>query len=113
MLGNKKVNLFIVGSAKSGTTTLFHHLSLHPRICISEEKEPNFFSYESLKNDNLYYQEPVTDTLEKYQSLFNPRPDQDIIAEASVSYLFYPGTATRIFEYNPASKNYYTIKGSC
>lgn len=34
----------IIGAMKSGTTTLFDHLSGHPEICPCEEKEPNFFA---------------------------------------------------------------------
>ena len=34
----------IIGAMKSGTTSLFHYLSQHPRIAACHEKEPDFFS---------------------------------------------------------------------
>jgi len=39
-----KPNLFVIGAAKSGTTSLHHHLSRHPEIHMSEPKEPGFFA---------------------------------------------------------------------
>ena len=37
-----KVSVFIVGSPKSGTTSLYHYLDEHPSIIMSLEKEPNY-----------------------------------------------------------------------
>ena len=36
--------ILIIGAMKSGTTSLFHHLSRHPAICASPVKEVKFFS---------------------------------------------------------------------
>ena len=36
-------NFFIVGAAKSETTSLYNYLSEHPEIYMSPIKEPNFF----------------------------------------------------------------------
>jgi len=104
MKHGRKTNLFIVGAAKAGTTMLYQHLSAHPQICMSSIKEPNYFSSEGIKSDHLYYKEPVVEQESVYSRLFNPSPGQKIIGEASVSYLFYPGTAEKIFSYNPETK---------
>ena len=40
----KLPNFFIVGAAKSGTTSLYHHLCQHPDIFMSPVKEPHYFS---------------------------------------------------------------------
>ena len=37
---------FIVGAAKSGTTSLYHYLNQHPAIFMSPIKEPGFFAPE-------------------------------------------------------------------
>jgi hypothetical protein len=37
-------NFFIIGAAKSGTTTLYDSLCRHPKIFMSEVKEPAFFN---------------------------------------------------------------------
>lgn len=39
----KKPNLFIIGAAKSGTTSLHYALAAHPEVFLSEPKEPGFF----------------------------------------------------------------------
>ena len=39
----RKVNLFIVGAAKAGTTTIYDHLYKHPDIFMSPIKEPHHF----------------------------------------------------------------------
>jgi len=39
----KLPNFFIVGAAKSGTTSLYHHLCQHPDIFMSPVKEPGYF----------------------------------------------------------------------
>lgn len=41
-----KPNLFIVGAAKCGTTSLHQHLARHPDVFMSEPKEPGFFTPE-------------------------------------------------------------------
>ena len=50
----KKVDFFIVGAPKAGTTSLYHYLDAHPDIEMSDHKEPNFFSDESLQLQNIY-----------------------------------------------------------
>lgn len=37
-------NFFILGAAKSGTTTLYSYLAQHPDIYMPDEKEPHFFN---------------------------------------------------------------------
>ena len=39
-----KVNTFIVGTPKAGTTSLHHYLDQHADVCMSSVKEPNYFS---------------------------------------------------------------------
>lgn len=36
-------NLIVIGAMKSGTTSLHYYLNLHPEICMSRQKELNFF----------------------------------------------------------------------
>ena len=43
----KKVNLFIAGAAKCGTTTLHHLLASHPDVYAGPLKEPHFFRKKS------------------------------------------------------------------
>jgi len=76
----KKPNFFIVGAARSGTTTLYYTLKKHPDIFMSPVKEPNYFC-----NDN--YGKKVN-TWEEYLNLFKKARDEKIIGEASPKYLY-------------------------
>ena len=95
----KKVDFFIVGAPKSGTTSLYHYLNEHPKIQMSVQKEPNFFSHTSLERDKLYYSNNRIDTIEKYHSLFEIE-DSNLRGDASVSYLFYKDVPKKILNYN-------------
>ena len=98
------VDFFIVGAPKAGTTSLFYYLNKNKGICMSSIKEPNFFSSQDLKTQKIYYDSLILDNLKEYERIFTPKNKQQIIGEASVSYLFYPNVANRIFDYNPRSK---------
>ena len=100
-----KTNLFIVGAAKSATTSFHDYLSQHPQINMSSIKEPNFFSKEEVCNDNLYYKgAPLVKNADEYESLFVNEYKFKVRGESSVSYLFYPNVAKRLKEYNEKSK---------
>ncbi|MHC4291854.1 MAG: sulfotransferase domain-containing protein [Planctomycetota bacterium] len=45
----------ILGSAKSGTTSLFNYLAQHPEIAPCSNKEPNFFSLKYDLGDSWYF----------------------------------------------------------
>ena len=55
-------NFFIVGTPKSGTTSLFHYLQEHPEVFIPSLKEPHFFSSPEVKN--TYYKTKIVDNKE-------------------------------------------------
>ena len=40
----KRVNFFVIGAAKCGTTTLYARLNAHPEVFLSPLKEPNYHS---------------------------------------------------------------------
>lgn len=99
-----KVEFFIVGAPKAGTTSLHYYLDKHPEINMSTIKEPNFFSSEEIIQDNLYYKDaPLINDLKDYLRLFN-FDNRQINGEASVSYLFYKSVANKIKNYNKNAK---------
>ncbi|HIE15665.1 MAG TPA: hypothetical protein EYP69_01950, partial [Bacteroidales bacterium] len=64
---NRYPNLFIVGAAKAGTTSLFFQLQKHPDIYFSPLKEPNFFSTDiSIDNFSKRYKKRTVFVDEKY-----------------------------------------------
>jgi hypothetical protein len=47
----KKIpNFYILGAAKCGTTSLYHYLSVHPSIYMSDNKEPHYFDNHDVFN---------------------------------------------------------------
>lgn len=99
-----KVDFFIVGAPKSGTTSLYKYLNEHPNIFMSKLKEPNYFTSQEIKSQGLYYNTRIADSFSEYQALFSGRKINQRIGEASVSYLFYPKTAHKIYNHNPNAK---------
>ena len=65
---NKKVDIFIVGAPKAGTTSLYHYLDQHSDIFMSSRKEIDYFSNNDLLNEKLYYDTDIVDNLEDYHS---------------------------------------------
>lgn len=95
-----KVNTFIVGAPKAGTTSLHHYLDQHTEVSMSSVKEPNFFS--SKEVSPLFYKSLCIKSTEAYHKLFKEK--KQIMGEASVSYLFYDEVPNRIHDYNAHAK---------
>lgn len=105
----KSVNLFVIGAAKSGTTSLANYLNQHPDIYIPPIKEPKFFTVQ----DNVFpHRGPgdyvvdlkVIHEMKQYESLYDSAKEYSVCGDASVDYLYYSGAASRIKEYNSTAK---------
>lgn len=83
-------DFLIVGAARSGTTSLYYYLKQHPQIYMSPVKEPLFFSYWDNK-PGFEYSFLVHDK-QTYLSLFKNAKDNQVIGEASTSYLYLTET---------------------
>jgi len=93
----KKVDFFIVGAPKCGTTALASYLSEHPGVAFSSPKEPHFFA------TDIDRKRKIRD-LDHYHSIF---PDKGLMAkrgEASVWYLYSEEAVANIKSYNPNAK---------
>jgi Sulfotransferase family len=88
-------NLFVVGAAKAGTTSVYDELARHPRIYMSPMKEPHFFSRIEPSPQREAFFPHVTDERE-YLALFKGATDQELVGEASTSYLWDTQAAERI-----------------
>lgn len=100
----KKVDFFIVGAPKCGTTSLSRYLDRHEEIFFSKPKEVNFFSGDEIRNQKLYYQESTVSTLADYESVFSEGTPGNIFGEGSVSYLYYSNVPQKIKNYNTNAK---------
>ncbi|RDH81210.1 MAG: hypothetical protein DIZ80_13975 [endosymbiont of Galathealinum brachiosum] len=101
---NKCPDFFIVGAPKSGTTSFYHYLDGCDEIYMSDIKEPNYFSCSDIKNQNLYYKVKSVCDYDQYLSLFGNASTEQLRGEASVSYLYYPEVASKIYRYNQNAK---------
>lgn len=113
-------NLFIVGAAKAGTTSVFKYLSQHKDVFVPAVKEPNYFSsdieYSNLrkefKNDHPHNKLNSTsnnhgawiDDKSIYQQLYRCAEGKKISLDASVSYLYSASAAENIYRHNPGAK---------
>ncbi len=95
---NRKPNLFIVGTRKTGTTSIYHYLKEHPDVVMSATKEPHYFS------KNLPYHIHLYRTEEEYLNLFKKVTTEKIIGEASTSYLDNENIPSLISDFQPNSK---------
>jgi len=94
-------NLIIIGAMKCGTTSLHNYLNLHPQICMSWGKEPEFFIEGKSWHRGITW----------YESLFI-RPAQ-ILGESSTSYTKYPafkGVPERMHKIIPGAKLIYIVR---
>ena len=96
----RRPDFFIVGQGKSGTTALYEMLRQHPQIYMSAQKEPSFFSSDLRRS---MPGRPLP-TLEEYLSLFTEAGPEQQAGEASTDYIWSPGAAQRIREFQPAAK---------
>ncbi|NNM15788.1 MAG: sulfotransferase, partial [Bacteroidia bacterium] len=118
---DRKANLFLVGAAKAGTTSLFSYFNQHPQIFFSPLKEPNFFAKDidsklfskayKKRNDfikpDYFEHRPLPQhhisfikDIEQYQLLFKDAGNESYLGDASTSYLYSEVAAKEIKQYN-------------
>lgn len=86
-------NLFVLGAAKCGTTSLYFYLNQMPEVCMAGGKEPYFFEY--------YYDRGLEFYRKKY---FSHWKGEKYIGEARHRNLFLPFIPEEIYEVNPSAK---------
>ena len=118
---SKKVNLFVIGAMKAGTTSFMERLAQHPEVYVSPVKEPHFFIdelpanlYEPPRFFNLErylekdFPEPLhickIETASQYEKLFSLAEGQKYRTEGSTAYLHAPESPRFIYEYDSEAK---------
>ncbi len=102
-------DFFIVGAARSGTTSLYYYLKGHPDIFMPSVKEPHFFADIDVIHAIAATRgfAPPTGMIkreEDYLHLFRKARPGQVTGEASVNYLAHHATAHRIREKNAHAK---------
>jgi hypothetical protein len=107
-------NLFIVGAAKSGSTSLYVGLKSHPDIFMSDPKEPGFFVPPCFRPARLFGSSATErEALRTYLDLFCGAGNRRCVGEASTDYTMYPHrgpTAEAIHEFAPAGRIIYIVR---
>ncbi|MBV9021071.1 MAG: sulfotransferase [Ktedonobacteraceae bacterium] len=106
---NKMPNFFIVGAARSGTTSLDQYFRQHPEIYMAPNKEMHYFAVNQFPS---CFKGPGDESLNKmivrdevqYRQFFANTAGKKVIGEASAFYLCFPGTAEQIAQAVPDAK---------
>jgi hypothetical protein len=102
-------NFFVIGVAKSGSTSFYHYLAQHPDVFMSTPKEPRTFAYLADPRhfagpgDERVWDRSVT-SLDEYRKLFAATGDASAVGEASVIYLPHRRTAETIARHVPEAR---------
>lgn len=102
-------NLFVIGAAKCGTTSLHRYLDLHPEVSMSRIKEPMYFLPE--RDRRAWTYSPVVNSEDEYLALFEG--GAKVRGEASTLYTAYPrheGVPARIHAAAPDAKLVYLVR---
>lgn len=86
-------DFMIIGTQKSGTTSLFYLLNAHPRLAGSWPKEMHYFSKKHQPRD-----------LEWYKSHFTSLKKNPLFFEASPNYIYHEHVARKLKELYPSIK---------
>lgn len=97
-------DFFIVGQAKSGTTALYEMLRRHPQIYMPDNKEPWFFASDMRPRFRTPMMGALPESLDEYLGLFADAGPDQLIGEASTSYLWSRTAAASIAEVQPAGR---------
>lgn len=91
-------NVFLVGAPKCGTTTVADYLSRHPRVVVSDPKEPLFFCEDRPRIRKCT-------SWRGYLACFRDEGKPvDAVVDASVWYLYSPVALKRIHEHYPEAR---------
>jgi hypothetical protein len=120
---NSKVNVFVVGAPKAGTTTLFQILAQSKEVTLPLAKEPNYFCFDfhnrwetynntDAKNIKKFpkrynpglYHSAKTYNLENYKKMFYSNHKSSNLIDFSTTYLSSTTAPDMIYKYNPEAK---------
>lgn len=126
MSSTSRINFFIVGAAKGGTTTVFERLNNRADVYLSPLKEPNYYSEDidtqsfstefkantKLDLSDYFTQAPLpvrqigfVRSESEYAQLFDPAPSESVvIGECSTSYLWSKVAPTNIAKTHPKAR---------
>lgn len=109
-------NFLVLGTARSGTTSIHRYLRQHPEVCVSQWKETDFFAFRGQDVDFSGPGDPdsinktAVTTIDGYRDQFAHWTGEPAVGESSPNYLYIPGTAERIGATVPDAKMIVTLR---
>jgi len=123
---DKFPNLFLVGAAKAGTTSLYEYLIQHPDIFGLENRKQRFSSLPYILKEPWFLASDIimkihrqngennfdwlVKDMETYLKLYSYSQNEKYRLDASVAYLYYPIIVQRIKQYAPEAKILITLR---
>lgn len=96
--GGRRPDFFIIGAPKCGTSSLASCLAAHPKIFMSDPKEPCFFCSDITIGGRFR-------ELHAYERLFaGAGPEHLAVGEGSTNYLYSKLAIRKILAYSPGAK---------
>lgn len=95
-----KVNLFILGACKAGTSYLHDLLDTAPGVLMSRPKEPYFFEREILHEDADFY----------HRKYFGAYAGENLVGEARHRNMFFSWIPEQIHRYNPGARLIFSLR---
>jgi len=89
-------NFFLVGAAKSGTTTLYHALRAHGDIFLPAVKEPHYYAYVADRNTAAHLFPDEKTARNRYGELYAGASEETAVGDCSTTNLVIPGAAAAI-----------------
>jgi len=97
-MGDFKVDFFIAGAPKCGTSSLAHYLSQHPQVCFSTPKEPGYFAFN-------HPESRLAETEKEYRKSFTcSKKYKQLKGEGSTIYLYSEEAFKKIRAHNENAK---------
>ncbi len=86
----KQPNFIIVGAAKAGTTSLHQYLNTFDDIYLPSKKELWYLQLAHNPNQEIRTRQNLPISIETYSSYFNDATTNQLLGEATPSYLLFP-----------------------
>ena len=108
---NSKVNFFIVGQPKCGTTSLYHYFKKHNEVFMPDQKQLYFFAKDHNDHRKKYakfntdhYSKYYNYKFEDYISRFNFQEEINVYGDITPDYIYSKTAPSDIYEYNNNAK---------
>ena len=114
-------NLFVIGAAKTATTSLCRTLSSHSAVFLPHEKEPHYFCFDDKGYSPLWigpggnslplHRTRFCSRFDQYLSLYRHAEPYEYRIDGSTQYLVNAEAAQRISEKFPAARILVSVRG--